>query len=73
LQHRIARFAVAAERASLSSEERIRMPFRRGRGPADKWEVVRYALDSTPRTIRLCLIMLVIGVPPELLILLIRH
>lgn len=26
------------------------------------WETVRYALDDTPRTIRLCVILLTIGI-----------
>lgn len=29
-----------------------------------RWETIRYALDSTPRTVRLCMIMLVASIPP---------
>lgn len=28
-----------------------------------KWETIRYALDSTPRTVRLCIIWLVASIP----------
>lgn len=36
-----------------------------------KWETIRYAIDRTARTARLCAIMLVRGVPPGLIALLI--
>jgi hypothetical protein len=40
---------------------------------ADRWETIRYAVDSTARTIRLCVILLVVGVPPVLIMLWMRH
>ena len=40
---------------------------------ACRWGTIRYALDSTPRTIRLCVIMLVASIPPELLAFLIHR
>jgi hypothetical protein len=33
------------------------------------WETIKYALDSTPRTVRLCMIMLVTSILPSLLLL----
>jgi hypothetical protein len=39
----------------------------------NRWGTIRYALDSTARTLRLCLIMLAASIPPALLMLLIRH
>lgn len=30
--------------------------------PTNRWDVIRFAIDSTPRTIRLCAIILVAGV-----------
>jgi hypothetical protein len=44
----------------------------RQRKDANWWETVRYALDDSRRTARLCVIILVSGVPPELLAVLIR-
>jgi hypothetical protein len=29
--------------------------------PDSRWETIRYAVDSTPRTFRLCLIVLALG------------
>lgn len=29
-----------------------------------RWEIIRYAHDSTSRTVRLCVIMLVASIPP---------
>jgi hypothetical protein len=40
---------------------------------AGKWDTIRYALDSTARTIRLCLIVSAISIPPALIVLLFRH
>ena len=34
------------------------------RTDATRWTTIRYALDSTARTVRLCAIILVAGVPP---------
>jgi hypothetical protein len=39
----------------------------------NRWGTIRYALDSTARTLRLCLIMLAASVPPALLALLIKR
>jgi hypothetical protein len=39
----------------------------------NRWGTIRYALDSTARTLRLCLIMLVASVPPGLVALLIKR
>jgi hypothetical protein len=39
----------------------------------NRWGTIRYALDSTARTLRLCAIILVSGIPPGLLALLIRR
>lgn len=51
------------------------VPARRrgGRPGADRWETIRYAIDSTPRTVRLCTILLVASVPPSLIIVLLHH
>ena len=40
---------------------------------ANRWATIRYALDNNARTVRLCVIMLVAGIPPGLIALLIRH
>jgi hypothetical protein len=40
---------------------------------ANKWETIRYALDSTARTVRLCIIVLVASVPPGILAFLIHR
>jgi hypothetical protein len=37
-----------------------------------RWDAIRYALDSNARTLRLCLITLVVSIPPSVLTLLIR-
>jgi hypothetical protein len=42
-------------------------------GPAARWETIRYALDSTIRTIRLCAILLAAGLPPGAVIVLLLH
>jgi len=44
--------------------------------PGGRWETVRYALDSNPRTLRLCLIWCVVIVSPAVttvITLLMRH
>jgi len=38
-----------------------------------RWETIRYALDSTSRTLRLCAILLVVSTPPCLITVLIRR
>lgn len=38
-----------------------------------RWETIRYALDSTSRTVRLCVIMLVVSIPPGAFTLLLIH
>jgi hypothetical protein len=38
-----------------------------------RWSTIRYALSSNARTLRLCVIVLVIGIPPALLAVLIHH
>lgn len=39
-----------------------------------RWETIRYALDSTSRTVRLCVIVLVLSIPPgAFTVLLIHH
>jgi hypothetical protein len=38
-----------------------------------RWETIRYALDSTSRTVRLCVIMLVVSTPPGALTVLLMH
>ena len=38
-----------------------------------RWDTVRYALDSNARTMRLCLIVIVLSIPPGLLMLLIHR
>ena len=44
-----------------------------GQAGQSKWEIIRYAIDSTPRTIRLCLIMLAISIPPALITIIFHH
>ena len=39
----------------------------------NRWGTIRYALDSTTRTLRLCLIMVAASVPPGLLALLVKR
>jgi hypothetical protein len=39
---------------------------REARHNSSRWGTIRYALDSTPRTIRLCVILLVAGVSTAL-------
>jgi hypothetical protein len=73
LQHRIARFRQGGEAGFSVSQGEIRMPFTSAKGPANKWGTIRYALDSNARAARLCLIMLVTGIPSGLLVLLIRR
>jgi hypothetical protein len=44
--------------------------------PGGRWETIRYALDSYPRTLRLCLIWFVVIVSPAVttvITLLMRH
>ena len=44
--------------------------------PGGRWETIRYALDSNPRTLRLCLIWFVVIVSPvvtTVITLLMRH
>ena len=41
--------------------------------PVSRWTVISSALDSTPRTVRLCAIMLAAGIPPSLLAYMIHH
>lgn len=38
-----------------------------------RWETVRYALDSNARTVRFCLMSLVLILPPAVLLALLRH
>ena len=38
-----------------------------------RWETIQYALDSTARTVRLCVIMLVASVPPGAFVWLLLH
>jgi hypothetical protein len=42
-------------------------------GPSARWEAIRYALDSTARTIRLCTILLAASLPPGAIIILLLH
>jgi hypothetical protein len=42
----------------------------RGQTDAGRWGTIRYALDSTGRTVRLCAITLVAGTPPAVITLL---
>jgi hypothetical protein len=71
--------AIATSGASLPAHPRpvsvVSTPARRGSHDAGtcRWETIRYALDSTARTLRLCLIVLVAGIPPGLLMLLVRR
>jgi hypothetical protein len=39
----------------------------------NRWGTIRYAIDSTARTVRLCMILLVASSFPYLLVLLIRR
>ena len=49
-------------------------PVRRGsRHATCRWDIIRYALESNARTMRLCIITLVMSIPPGLLMLLIRR
>jgi hypothetical protein len=43
------------------------------RGVAEKWRVIRSALDDWGRTTRLCVIYLTINVPVDILIWLVKH
>jgi hypothetical protein len=43
------------------------------RAAPDRWGTIRYALNSTPRTVRLCVILLVAGTPAEVFAYLIRR
>jgi hypothetical protein len=38
----------------------MRVPMIKQPCHGDRWETIRYALDSNPRTFRLCLIMIVL-------------
>jgi hypothetical protein len=40
------------------------VPAPREPGQGGRWETIRYALDTNPRTFRLCLILLVTAVAP---------
>jgi len=40
---------------------------------ANRWATIQYALDSTARTVRLCVIVLVASIPPGVLALLIHR
>jgi hypothetical protein len=39
----------------------------------NKWRTIRYAVASNARTARLCVIMLVAGLPADVFLLLVRH
>jgi hypothetical protein len=52
---------------------RVAVPGTPRQNVTQRWETIRYALDSTARTVRLCAIMLVASTPPALLTVLIRH
>jgi hypothetical protein len=39
----------------------------------NKWRAIRYAVASNARTARLCVIMLVAGLPADVFLLLVRH
>lgn len=52
---------------------RLHKLVRRRQVASDKWGTIQYAIDSTARTVRLCVILLVASVPPWVLALLIRH
>jgi hypothetical protein len=43
------------------------------RAAANRWDIIRYAIDDTARTVRLCAIILVTSSFPCLLALLIHH
>ena len=46
----------------------------RAQAAANRWGTIRYAIDSTPRTIRLCVILLVTtGVPSSVILVLLHH
>jgi hypothetical protein len=52
------------------------VPAPREPGQGSRWETIRYALDTNPRTFRLCLILFVAAVAPCLAVViaeLIRH
>src|SRR5690348_13735694 len=52
------------------------LPVSREPHPGGRWETIRYALDSNPRTLRLCLIWFVVIVSPvvgTVITLLMRH
>jgi hypothetical protein len=44
-----------------------------GQARHSKWEIIHYAIDSTPRTIRLCVILLAASIPPSLITLIFHH
>jgi hypothetical protein len=49
---------MSAPRKAIASRHRPQSP----REPESGWPgVVRYAIDSTPRTVRLCVILVVVG------------
>ena len=45
----------------------------RRQASGSRWETIRYALDSTSRTVRLCVIMLVASIPPGAFAVLLIH
>jgi hypothetical protein len=51
----------------------VRTPGASRQAEQGKWEIIRYAIDSTPRTIRLCVILLAASIPPGLVALIIHH
>ena len=53
--------------------EPVRGESRQRQAAANRWRTIHYALGSTARTVRLCMIMLVAAVPPALVALLIRR
>jgi hypothetical protein len=44
-----------------------------GHARQSKWEIIGYAIESTPRTIRLCVILLAASIPPGLITLIFHH
>ena len=50
-----------------------RLPARSATGSAARWETIRYALDSTPRTARLCVILIAASLPPAGTIVMLFH
>jgi hypothetical protein len=48
------------------------MPGSDGTPPEGRWGVIRYALDSTGRTARLCIILLVLCVPTVLALMMLK-